>query len=141
MCQSRISDSIIENLKKMAYNSCMLQKHAAALIKSNKEICMGYNRLIRKHMSIHAEMDAIYDFIKKNRRYDLRGLDIIVIRFKNNELKISRPCKSCIEKMRELGIRKVYYSDYDGNIVYEYINDMEMYHMSSLQRMKIRDLF
>lgn len=92
-------------------------------------------------MSIHAEMDAIYDFIKKNRRYDLRGLDIIVIRFKNNELKISRPCKSCIEKMRELGIRKVYYSDYDGNIVYEYITDMEMYHMSSLQRMKIRDLF
>ncbi len=140
MCQHRISDSIIENLKKVAHNSSMLQKHAAALIKSNKEICMGYNRLLGKHMSIHAEMDAIYDFIKKNSRYELKGMDVIVIRSKNDKLCTSRPCKSCADKMRELGIRKVYYSDCDGNIVYEYINDMEITHMSSLQRMKNREI-
>lgn len=132
----RISDSLIENLKKTTMCSPMLQKHAAAIIKSKKEITIGYNKFIGKQFTIHAEMDAIFDFIKKNSRDELKGMDVIVIRSKNNKLNISRPCKACIEKMRDLGIRKVYYSDSDGNIVYEYINDMKIIHISSYERMK-----
>jgi hypothetical protein len=36
----------------------------------------------------------------------------------------SRPCYNCLEMMKAVGIRKVYYSDNKGNIVCESVKDM-----------------
>jgi hypothetical protein len=38
----------------------------------------------------------------------------------------SRPCNNCINKMNKIGIRKVYYSTQDGNIVYEFVKEMKL---------------
>jgi hypothetical protein len=50
---------------------------------------------------------------------------------KNNRLKNSRPCNHCIDKLIKVGIYKVYYSNENGIIVSEIVEDMEKLHISS----------
>jgi deoxycytidylate deaminase len=46
-------------------------------------------------------------------------------------LKNSRPCNHCIDKLIKVGIYKVYYSNENGIIVSEIVEDMEKLHISS----------
>jgi deoxycytidylate deaminase len=134
-------DDIILVLKKIAMYSTIYNKHAAALIKNEKHISSGFNKFIKEvtirkdnitqthFKTLHAEVDALYSFHGKK---NVKGMDIIVIRVnKNNILKNSRPCNDCINKLNKLGIRKVYYSNEQGEIVYEYVKDMPNLHISS----------
>jgi deoxycytidylate deaminase len=80
------------------------------------------------HLSIHAEIDALF---KLDNRY-IKGLDIFIIRVNEKSyLKNSRPCNTCIEILKRKGIRKAYYSNEDGEIVYEFIENMPKIHESS----------
>lgn len=140
---SKISN-IIDHLKKVSLNSDISYRHSAALFKRNKVIAVGYNKSIKQlnvtnnngsqfKVTVHAEVDALYQASKK---HDLRGIDIIIIRTKHMcdgqiTLRNSRPCNDCIEKMEKIGIRKVYYSNSDGEIVYEFLDDMAKIHISS----------
>ena len=82
-------------------------------------------------MTIHAEINIFLNLPKKS----VKGLDILVIRItKDMALKNSRPCNLCIAKLNELGIRKVFYSNDNGLIVSEIVENMERYHVSSGQR-------
>ena len=126
----------LDILKKKAKNSGLQHKHSACLIKGNKICAIGINKFlkeinvnnVRGKTTIHAEIDAILNFNAKS----LKGMDIIIIRVgPSNNLQNSRPCNSCIEKMRKKGIRKAYYSDENGDIVYEFIDDMPKIHISS----------
>jgi hypothetical protein len=59
----------------------------------------------------------------------------MVIRINNRgEMKNSRPCNNCIRYMKLFNVRKVYYSDNDGDIVLEKVKDMEYLHSSVAQR-------
>lgn len=50
---------------------------------------------------------------------------MIVIRVNNKgELCSSRPCYNCLDMMKTVGIKRVYYSDDKGNIVVETVKDM-----------------
>lgn len=132
---------VIETLKKKALNSDLQYKHSAGLIHKNKMVSTGFNKyitfsskinIINFKTSIHAEIDAI---LQTDIKF-IRGLDIIIIRIKelaNGKiiLKNSRPCNSCIDKMRNYGIRKVYYSNDTGDIVYEFLENMPKLHTSS----------
>lgn len=61
--------------------------------------------------------------------------DILVIRVTaDGELANSRPCNHCIMTMREMGIRRVFYSDGKGNIVSEKVDEMEMTHVCQSHR-------
>jgi deoxycytidylate deaminase len=136
----KFSDQI-EILKKLASKSNMAYKHAACLLKSDKLYTLGINKKLRSHfrtkldskpsvalISIHAELDCISNCNPKV----CKGMDILVIRVnKSNKLLNSRPCNSCIEKLQKRGIRKVYYSDNDGNILSEYVNTMPKLHTCS----------
>lgn len=65
----------------------------------------------------------------KNRR---SKLDIWVIRVtKTGELKNSYPCNECLKFMKSYGIDRVYYSDDNGEIVCEKLNDMKSKHIST----------
>ena len=136
---------IIDHLKKVSLNSDISSRHSAALFKKNKVLSVGYNKSIKQinninnnnnhsfKITVHAEVDALYQASKKN---DLRGIDIIIIRTKNlcngqMTLRNSRPCNDCIDKMMKIGIRKVYYSDSNGDIVYEFLDSMVKTHISS----------
>lgn len=63
---------------------------------------------------------------------DRKRFDVLVIRVTNDgELANSRPCNHCIMTMREMGIRRVFYSDENGKIICEKVNKMEMKHICS----------
>jgi deoxycytidylate deaminase len=126
----------LEILTKMASDSTIYHKHAAALISGNTIYSAGINKFIKEiknnnniyKRTMHAEINVFENFPKKN----VKGLDILVIRInKNYVLKNSRPCNQCIEKLKKIGIRRVYYSDHNGNIIYEKVEYMEKLHVSS----------
>jgi deoxycytidylate deaminase len=50
---------------------------------------------------------------------------IVVIKLSvNNTLGNSKPCVNCLNKLKKLNIKRIYYSDANGNIVGEKIKDM-----------------
>ena len=134
----------IEYLKKVAETSDVSRKHSAALIVNNKLICVGKNKHIGLYrtcqpsvfkFTIHAEIDAI---IKCQL---IRGADILIIRIgKAYDLRNSRPCNACIDKMKQKGVRKVYYSDENGDIKCEFVENMEKLHESSGNAFRKRQL-
>ena len=126
----------IRLLKKIAIESIVYYKHAAALIFGDTIYSSGANKFIKEikindqiyYKTMHAEITVFERLPKKK----VRGMDILVIRInKNLALRNSRPCTQCIEKLFKLGIRKVYYSNEDGHIVREFVEHMEKTHISS----------
>jgi deoxycytidylate deaminase len=130
--QQKFVDAI-EMLKKHASTSMLLHKHSACLIKNGKVFSIGVNKyyesnVIRDNsgkLSVHAEISALMSANIKQ----TKGFDILIIRVnKTLNLLNSRPCNACIEKLRQKGIRKAYYSDRNGNIACEYIDVMPKLH-------------
>ena len=126
----------IRLLKKIAIESIVYYKHAAALISGDTVYSSGANKFIKEikindqtyYRTMHAEITALERLPKKK----IRGMDILVIRInKNLALRNSRPCTQCIERLSKLGIRKVYYSNEEGHIVGEFVEQMEKTHISS----------
>lgn len=67
---------------------------------------------------------------------------IIVIRIGghgHNSVINSRPCQNCINYMKNIGIKKIYYSNEDGNFTGEHITYMESNHLSMAAR-RLNDL-
>ena len=60
--------------------------------------------------STHAEVAAL----KNVKRAD--SILIVRVRRKDGELSMSHPCKRCMEFLKDKGIRKVFYSDWDSTI-------------------------
>lgn len=126
-------DDYINLLKKIAINSNISSKHAAALIHSNRIYSSGYNHYItnvkddKNDRTIHAEISIFENISKKI----AKGLDIIVIRVNNNLiLKNSRPCNHCIEQLKKIGIRKIFYSNENGIILCEFVDKIQKKHIS-----------
>jgi deoxycytidylate deaminase len=127
----------LKKLIKIASFSAISYKHAAALIYNNTIYSSGINKFIKTiktkdnkthYKTMHAEINVFENFPKKN----VKGMDILVIRInKSNILKNSRPCNQCIDELLKIGIRKVYYSDDNGNIISENVAYMEKIHISS----------
>ncbi len=60
-----------------------------------------------------------------------KKIEIVVIRVnKNGELLNSKPCNSCLYYMKLYGVKSVYYSDENGDIIKEKINQIEVEHNS-----------
>ena len=128
-------NNIVNILIKIAKNSAVNQRHSAALIKGDEIYNIGFNKYCSnaKYSTVHAEIDALLTFNKKYLK-GVKGMDIIIIRINNYnscKLKISRPCNNCIDTLRKYDIRKVYYSDEYGNIVYENLKNMQKKHTSA----------
>jgi len=131
----------LEVLKRVASHSSINNRHAAAIIHNEKYTLnkrfIGFNKFINVKnkdylKTIHAELDVVYRYKKL-----LRGADILVVRVnKSNNLRNSRPCNHCISTLCKLGIRKVYYSNDNGDIVYEFVQDMPFLHTSSAHKIE-----
>ena len=139
------NDYILNNLKKTAMKSSVNNRHSAALIKNDIVLKSTYNKFIKQihirkdnctyihYVTVHAEVNAICSYYDKK---NVSGMDLIVIRVNNcgTKFKNSRPCNDCITKLLKLGIRKVYYSDEKGEIVFEYVNNMKFIHICSSKK-------
>jgi cytidine deaminase len=108
------------------FNTPQRFAHAAALVMRRKVINWGFNSLkpvpsLYKKYSIfgctmHAEISACWKYRFTNK---LQGNNIFVIRVRTNgELALSKPCNMCQAYMRDVGIRRCYYTDNDGQIKY-----------------------
>lgn len=96
-------------------------RHGAVIARRGVLLSWGWNKnkthpaaTVYYSKCIHAELAAIIGINK----VDLSGADIYVarkMRSKGEPLGMSRPCKPCMKMIREAGIRRVYYTDRDGN--------------------------
>jgi deoxycytidylate deaminase len=131
---------IVDVLKKAAIQSTLTHKHGACLLLGNQMITVGVNKRFSVRyqgktipLTIHAELDALSNV---HPRY-LKGMDMVIIRVnKSLQLLNSRPCNACVDKLIQKGIRKVYYSDVNGKIVYEFVDSMPKLHDCSATRMR-----
>lgn len=131
--------SLEDYLIKIAEKSCVNQKHSAAIIKNGEVINIGYNKYcssFAKKSTIHAEMDVLMNLKKKYKKHLLTNIDIVIIRIssKGSILKNSRPCNQCLNILKKFNIRRVYYSNDFGEIVYEKTIDMESGHVCAGER-------
>lgn len=103
-------------------------KIGAVLVRQGKVISIGSN-VYKTHpqqiscftnehgSSIHAELNAIIG----HSRHLFKKATIYTVRIRaDNTISISRPCKSCISILKDLGIKKMLYSDRTGSIQEEY---------------------
>lgn len=111
----------------IAQKSCMRCKHGAVIIKNGQVVATGHNVsssqcIYHNKYSIHAEVNAIYDFFTKNRikyrnkKKILRDAFMIVIRIeKDGSLKNSKPCCECAKLICRYNIGTILYSvsDFD----------------------------
>lgn len=135
VCSNDKFEFQLNALTKLAINSAVMYKHAACLMKSGKVLGVGVNKYFQikvnqrsMNLSVHAEMDVLAGISAKQSK----GMDILIIRVdKSMGLRNSRPCNACIDKLQQRGIRKAYYSNTDGQIVYEFVDTMPRIHVSS----------
>ena len=145
--------NLINQLKMEASTSLIDQKLAAVLMKSNKMVTLPCRNLAKnicqgnKISSIHAEVNAIMTYFGKSFYYDkinnrvfysdkkINKLNLFVIRInKNGDMCNARPCYNCLNIMKLIGIKKIYYSISNDEIICENIKDMISIQCSSVVR-------
>ena len=95
-------------------------RHGCVIVNGKELVSKGHNK--RKHTPklykygykrcwLHAESDAI---LKAECPRKLWGADLLVIRVGKTKLSNSKPCIGCMSMIKEVGIRRVIYSDIAG---------------------------
>ena len=74
----------------------------------------------KEGLTVHAEVDAIQNFIKRGKRVSpSHCIMVIQVSKSDNEIKISKPCKNCQKAILKAGFKHVYYSDNNGCLIHE----------------------
>lgn len=144
--------NIINNLRIEATNSIIDQQLAAAIIKGKKMVtkpCCNTTRGICRGNyvgSLHAEANAIINYYGKALSFNKKSgwilderfkskLDLAVVRInKTGEICNSRPCHNCLNMMKCVGIRRVYYSVSPDLVICENVKDMISIQSSSVDK-------
>lgn len=135
----KINRSIMDTLFEVAAsNEYPRAKLAAAVVRNNRVIAIGINRLKtdpfqvkygknKDSISLHAEIHAIKNALRKMSPAELGGTLLYVFRVKqtstNNKTLIpglAKPCEGCMRAIAEFGFRNVIYST-NQHDVYEVI--------------------
>lgn len=87
----------------------------AVIVKSGNVLSTGYNQLrptkTLRHNTLHAEEAAILKLLNRGRLHQLAGSSIYVSRTtKGNAVGLARPCERCMDLIRSVGIRTIYYT-------------------------------
>ena len=147
--------SICNRLVQSAQDSMLLQKLSASILQNKKIVNKPKENGIRTFYrgefngSIHAEMNVLLSHFGEAINYDkkigwrindserkkIKKYAIIVIRIDKRDkdsvqLMNARPCQNCLNMMKSIGLKKVYYSDDKGDIVCEQIKNMVSIHTS-----------
>lgn len=98
-----------------------------AIFKGASQIAIGYNRHKTHPLNTcytqHAEFNSI---LKSSNRSDYKNLTMYVARLtRTDKISLSKPCPECQKTIWDVGIRKVYYTDHEGELE-ELIFDFEL---------------
>lgn len=75
---------------------------------------------IDTHHSLHAEVSALLPLMKED--IDFSKVEIYTYRnFKDGSYAMARPCPSCMKLIKQLGVRRIWYTTSDGYAC-EYVN-------------------
>ena len=86
----------------------------AEIVKGGSVIARGYNKR-RLNGSVHAEIDALKQLVRQKRGAE--GATITVIRYlADDSFGASKPCADCMEAIKEAGIKRINYFDYEGSL-------------------------
>jgi len=143
MTTTKKDNYVINILKEKATESKLRMKHCACLTCGGKVMCINVNTSRTKFCSAilpcgHSELMCIYEWwntckkkVDKKKR-KLSRMKLYVLRLKpNGKMGNSAPCILCTNFMKECGIKKISYSDSDGNIISINISDYETKHESN----------
>lgn len=83
-------------------------KHSVLIVRGGKIIARGFNKGAK-----HAEISAIGTLAAKHVDY-FRGADLYSFRFNRTGPANSRPCVNCERKIRQLGMRRMFYFTNDS---------------------------
>lgn len=108
----------IKEAIKLAEKSLVnIASHGAIIIYRGKIIGKGFNKMCVPNInkintySVHAEVDAINDALRKTSKENLRKSTLIVVRVNNRgEILRSDPCQNCRNYISHHGIKIAYYS-------------------------------
>ncbi len=142
--------NVLNRLNIEAHNGKVNQQLAAGILKNSKLITKPCCNIPRNKCrgafigSLHAEANAIINYFGKFLSYDGKNwrcskrnnkLDLVVIRInKSGEICNARPCYNCLNMMKCVGIKKVYYSINSEEILCENVKDMISIQSSSVNR-------
>lgn len=108
---------IDEALRLAEKSSLKVAHHGALVIYRGRIVGRGYNKYCVENInkinrwSVHAEVDAIKNALRKISHEDLRKSNLIVVRrVGDGETALSTPCKRCSNFIKRCGIRTTYYS-------------------------------
>ena len=76
---------------------------------------------------------GFYEPDKKIKR-NLSKLSIVVIRWADEQFKMSKPCVHCIRYLKLMNINKIYYSDGENNLICCKVHKLESNHISQYNR-------
>ena len=98
-----------------AIKSEMNFNHGCVLIHRGKIVGKGFNCYhdsnYKSEYSLHAEINAINNGLKKLHVNDLKKCELVIIRInKNGEMLNSRPCNNCKKVIEGYKIKKIFYS-------------------------------
>ncbi len=72
--------------------------------------------------------------VSKRRRNKYNSLDLYVVRLDlQDSMTCAKPCMYCSNTMKSLGVKRVFYSDWGGEIRMEYVSEMKTGHLSVFQ--------
>lgn len=136
--------NILCRLQNEAKNSLLEHQMAAAILKGNKVInkpCCNLNRNTCRGFqiaSLHAEARVILNHYGKSLFFNQKGhyylantkpikyiIDLIVLKInKSGDVLNARPCYYCLDMMKAVGIKKVYYTVSPNKLNCENVKDM-----------------
>lgn len=138
---SKKFDSLCGKLKSESEKATTSSKLAAAVFMGRKILSLGTSTNNKNHvrvgkkqmkcslLTVHAEVSALQQL--KHKCYESRSIDLIVVRYdtEGNPC-ISKPCTHCVTYFQDLPIRRVYYYNEDGELVYENKRNLKAEHLS-----------
>jgi deoxycytidylate deaminase len=108
---SKKFQSVIDYLVRMSEHSPIrIHKHACGLVKGGKVLEWSVNTISNRRIG-HAEQMILYKFRKPQ---ELKKCTLFVIRVSKTQISDSKPCHHCLQKIREVGIKKIIYSTDTG---------------------------
>ena len=113
--------SNINFAKKLLNCDVKRAKILAIAFQKQKIIAIAANQVVigsKKRWTNHAEESLLNKLRKIKAKERLGKIDVIVIRW-NAKAKwvMAKPCKKCFNKLNNYGIRNIFYSDMNGEIL------------------------
>ena len=147
---------ILEILKSTLYKGDIKRRHFAVVIRRGKmitPIAYNYHRMNvfgKTRGTMHAEMTATNYLVNtdksiqnkhkelllmyKTQQHKMRKTDMLVVRYSTLGIRYSKPCSECIQTMKRLKYRRVYYSLDNGTLVCEKVSHIQSEHQTQMSR-------